>query len=78
MKINDPDVLAANPYQADFYPIFDGGSVARPSAVTADLYNDASVAIFTTVNELLSGQQDDASAAMDSLAEELDSIMQDV
>lgn len=74
----DPDVLAANPYQADFMPIFDGGAVARPSSVTADLYNDASVAIFTTVNELLSGQQDDVSAAMDSLAEELDSIMQDV
>lgn len=75
---DDADVLAANPYQADFFPVFDGGSVARPSAVTADLYNDASVAIFTTVNELLSGQQDDVSGAMDSLAEELDSIMQDV
>ena len=75
---DDEDVLAANPYQADFFPVFDGGSVARPSAVTADLYNDASVAIFTTVNELLSGQQDDVDGAMDSLADELDSIMQDV
>jgi trehalose/maltose transport system substrate-binding protein len=74
----DEDVLAANPYQADFYPVFDGGSVARPSSVTADLYNDASVAIFTTVNELLSGQQDDVSGSMDSLAEELEEIMQDV
>lgn len=74
----DPDVLAANPYQADFYPVFDGGSVARPSSVTADLYNDASVAIFTVVNELLSGQQDDVSGSMDGLAEELESIMQDV
>ena len=75
---DDEDVIAANPYQADFFPVFEGGSVARPSAVTADLYNDASVAIFTTVNELLSGQQDDVSGAMDSLADELDSIMQDV
>lgn len=75
---DDADVLAANPYQADFFPVFDGGSVARPSSVTADLYNDASVAIFTVVNELLSGQQDDVSGAMDGLAEELDSIMQDV
>lgn len=74
----DEDVLAANPYQADFMPIFDGGSVARPSGVAADLYNDVSVAVFTTVNELLAGQQDDVSAAMDSLAEQLDSIMQDV
>lgn len=74
----DADVVAANPYQADFMPIFDGGSVARPSGVAADLYNDVSVAVFTTVNELLAGQQDDVSGAMDSLAEELDSIMQDV
>jgi hypothetical protein len=52
--------------------------VARPSGVAADLYNDVSVAVFTTVNELLTGQQDDVSGAMDSLAEQLDSIMQDV
>lgn len=74
----DEDVLAANPYQADFMPVFDGGSVARPSSVTADLYNDASVAIFTTVNELLSGQQSDVDGAMESLASELEDIMQDV
>lgn len=75
---DDADVITANPFMEEFFPVFDGGSIARPSSVTADLYNDASVAIFTTVNELLSGQQDDVSGAMDSLAEELDSIMQDV
>lgn len=74
----DQDVLAANSYIGDFFPIFNGGAVARPSTVTADLYNDASVAIFTAVNELLSGQQSDVSASMDGLAEQLDSIMQDV
>lgn len=74
----DADVIAANPYQADFMPIFEGGSVARPSGVAADLYNDVSVAVFTTVNELLAGQQDDVSSAMDNLADQLDSIMQDV
>ncbi|MCO5216870.1 MAG: ABC transporter substrate-binding protein [Thermomicrobiales bacterium] len=74
----DADVLAANPYQAELFPIFDGGSVARPSGVTADLYNDVSSAVFTTVNELLSGQQTDVSGALDNLASQLESIMEDL
>jgi hypothetical protein len=52
--------------------------VARPSSVAADLYNDVSIAFFTKVNEILTGQQEDVSAAMDDLAGELEDIMQDV
>ncbi|MCA9834905.1 MAG: ABC transporter substrate-binding protein [Thermomicrobiales bacterium] len=74
----DPDVLAANPYISELFPIFDGGSVARPSGVSADLYNEVSTAVFTTVNELLAGQQNDVSAALDDLAGQLEDIMQDV
>lgn len=75
---DDADVLAANPYIAELFPIFNGGSVARPSGVSADLYNEVSSAVFTTVNELLSGQQTDVSGALDSLAGQLEDIMQDV
>lgn len=75
---DDPDVQAAAPFFADLYDVFAEGSVARPSLVTADLYNDASVAIFTAVNQLLTGQNDDVSGAMDDLASELESIVDEV
>jgi len=74
----DPDVLAANPFMEELFDVFAEGSVARPSTVAADLYNDVSVAVFTKVNEILTGQHDDVSSAMDDLAGELEDIMQDV
>jgi trehalose/maltose transport system substrate-binding protein len=75
---DDADVIAANPFMTDLYDVFAEGSVARPSAVAADLYNDVSVAVFTKVNEILTGQHDDVSSALDDLSGELDDIMQDV
>lgn len=74
----DEDVKAANPYQVDFMPIFDGGSVARPSGVAADLYNDVSVAVFTAVNELLTGQQTDVDGAFSNLEGQLNDIMSEL
>lgn len=74
----NPDVIAANPFMKDLYETFESGSVSRPSSVSADLYNDVSIAFFTKVNEILTGQEEDVSAAMDELAGELEDIMQDV
>lgn len=75
---DDQDVIAANPFMKDLFGTFDGGSIGRPSNVAKDLYNDVSIAFFTKVNEILTGQHDDISAAMDDLAGELEDIMQDV
>lgn len=74
----NPDVIAANPFMEQLFDVFADGSVARPSNVAADLYNDVSIAYFTKVNEILTGQHDDISQAMDDLAGELEDIMQDV
>jgi len=62
---DDPDVLKANPYYASLKPVFAGGAVARPSTVSADLYNDVSVAYFTAVNQVLTGQKDSKTAVAD-------------
>lgn len=75
---DEQDVIAANPFMKELFDVFDGGAVGRPSNVAKDLYNDVSVAFFTKVNEILTGQHDDIAAAMDDLAGELDDIMQDV
>jgi trehalose/maltose transport system substrate-binding protein len=75
---DNPDVIAANPFMEDLFSVFEEGSIGRPSNVAADLYNDVSIAFFTKVNEILTGQHDDVSAAMDDLAGELEDIMQDV
>jgi len=75
---DNPDVIAANPFMKDLAETFESGSIARPSTVSADLYNDVSIAFFTKVNDILTGQHKDISSAMDELAGELDDIMQDV
>jgi trehalose/maltose transport system substrate-binding protein len=62
---DDPDVLKANPYYTSLKPVFAGGAVARPSTPTADLYNDVSVAYFTAVNQVLTGQKDSKTAVAD-------------
>ena len=74
----DPDVIAANPFMKDLFDTFDGGAVARPSNVAKDLYNDVSIAVFTKVNEILTGQHDDTAAALGDLKSELESIMEEV
>jgi trehalose/maltose transport system substrate-binding protein len=70
---DDADVLAANPYYAPLKSVFSGGAVARPSTVTADLYNDVSTAYFTAVNQILTGQKDSATALA-----ELETQLQDI
>jgi trehalose/maltose transport system substrate-binding protein len=62
---DDPDTLKANPYYASLKPVFSGGAVARPSTVSSDLYNDVSVAYFTAVNQVLTGQKDSKTAVAD-------------
>jgi hypothetical protein len=58
-------------------PVFEGGAVARPSTVTADLYNSASIAYHTRVNQVLTGQTDAAAAAAEIEAE-LQDIMSEL
>jgi len=62
---DDPDVLAVNPFFAALKDVFLGGAVARPSTVTADLYNEVSTAYFTSVNQILTGQAEAAEAVAD-------------
>lgn len=72
----DPDVVAAN----SFYPVLQeilASAVVRPSTVTSDLYNEVSVAYFTAVNQILTGQADAASAVTD-LASKIEGIMADL
>jgi trehalose/maltose transport system substrate-binding protein len=71
---DDPDVLKANPFYARLKPVFQGGAVPRPSTVSADLYNDVSVAYFTNVNQILTGQKD-AKTAVAAIETELKRIM---
>jgi trehalose/maltose transport system substrate-binding protein len=74
----DQDVLGANPFFGTLFDVFESGSVARPSTATADLYPQVSVAYFTKVNEILTGQQSDVGQALEDLAGELDDILQDL
>jgi trehalose/maltose transport system substrate-binding protein len=69
------DVLAVNPYYGDLLPVFSGGAVARPSTVSGELYNDVSIAYFTAVNQVLTGQQE-AGPAMEALQAELEDILE--
>jgi trehalose/maltose transport system substrate-binding protein len=71
----DQNVLAANPYFAQLLPVFSGGAVARPSTVSADLYNDVSIAYFTAVSQVLNGQQE-AAPAMEALQAELEDVLE--
>jgi trehalose/maltose transport system substrate-binding protein len=71
---DDPDILKVNPYYGPLKDVFSGGAVARPSTVTADLYNDVSTAYFTAVNQILTGQKDSKTALAD-LEGELQSIL---
>ena len=68
------DVLKANPYYGPLLAVFSGGAVARPSTVSADLYNDVSTAYFTAVNQILTGQKDSKTAVAE-LETKLQSIL---
>lgn len=71
---DDADVLKANPFYARLKPVFLGGAVARPSTVTGELYNDVSVAYFTTVNQILTAQKD-AKTAIPDLERQIQKIV---
>ena len=69
---DDPEVVETQEFLARLKPVFEGGAVARPSTVTADLYNSASIAYHTRVNQILTGQSDAASAVAEIESELLD------
>jgi trehalose/maltose transport system substrate-binding protein len=52
---DDPGVAQASEFIPRLKDVFQGGAVARPSSITADLYNDVSVSYFTGVNQILTG-----------------------
>ena len=60
----DADVLAATPWVEALVPVFENAS-PRPSTVTAEKYNDVSVAYFTAVHSVLTGESDGATAFED-------------
>jgi trehalose/maltose transport system substrate-binding protein len=69
---DDPEVIETQEFLARLKPVFEGGAVARPSTVTADLYNSASIAYHTRLNQILTGQSDAASAVAEIESELLD------
>lgn len=69
---DDPEVIETQEFLARLKPVFEGGAVARPSTVTADLYNSVSIAYHTRVNQILTGQVEAAAAAAEIEAELLD------
>jgi trehalose/maltose transport system substrate-binding protein len=71
---DDPEVLATNAYYKPLKDVFSGGAVARPSTVSSDLYNDVSVAYFTAVNEVLTGQKE-TKAALAELEKKIQQIL---
>jgi trehalose/maltose transport system substrate-binding protein len=70
----DSEVLALYPFFGTLKEVFLGGAVARPSTVSADLYNEVSTAYFTSVNQIITGQAEAASAVAD-LEGQLNDIM---
>jgi trehalose/maltose transport system substrate-binding protein len=66
---DDPEVVETQEFLARLKPVFEGGAVARPSTVTGDLYNSASIAYHTRINQILTGQADAASAVAEIEAE---------
>lgn len=57
----DEEILAVQPHYADLYPILQN-TVTRPSTVSGEAYNEVSVAFFTAVHSVLTGEQDAATA----------------
>lgn len=74
----DQDILAANPFFGQLFDTFESGSVARPSTPTADLYNEVSIAYFTAVNGILSGQKSDIGATLSDLEGQITDILKDL
>ena len=73
----DAEVLEVNPFFGRLTDVFLGGAVARPSTVTADLYNEVSTVYFSAVNEILTGQAE-AAPRIEQLAGELEDIVSEL
>ena len=72
-----PDVAAASEFIPRLREVFEGGAVARPSSVSADLYGEVSAAYYTTVNEILSGTTSAEEGAA-SMEEEFNAILEEL
>jgi trehalose/maltose transport system substrate-binding protein len=69
----DADVLEAAPFFGSLYDVFIN-AVARPSTMSAPNYNEVSVAYFTAVHSILTGEED-AAVAMELLELDLADIL---
>ncbi|MBN1966987.1 MAG: ABC transporter substrate-binding protein [Anaerolineae bacterium] len=69
----DEDVLAATPFFGSLYDVFIN-TVARPSTLSAPHYNEVSVAYFTAVHSILTGDED-AAVALELLELDLADIL---
>ena len=72
---DSPEVAAASEFIPRLRDVFQGGAVARPSSVTADLYPEVSAAYYTELNQILSGAVDAADGAA-SMEENITSILE--
>ncbi len=73
---SDPDVLAAQPYYEQLFPVFSEASIPRPSTVSGAFYNDVSIAYFTAVSQILGGG--DAASLVENLQADLEDIMSEL
>ncbi len=74
---DDPDVAKSSEFIPRLKEVFQGGAIARPSSVSGELYPEVSKTYWTAVNQILTGQKD-AASALEDLASDLESVMQDV
>jgi trehalose/maltose transport system substrate-binding protein len=73
---DDPGVAAASEFIPRLKDVFQGGAVARPSSITADLYNDVSVAYFTGLNQILTGS--DATSTVESMTSAIQDVVDEL
>lgn len=73
---DDPGVAQASEFIPRLKDVFQGGAVARPSSITADLYNDVSVAYFTGLNKILTGS--DAQSTVEEITSKLEDIISEL
>jgi trehalose/maltose transport system substrate-binding protein len=74
---DDPGVAEASEFIPRLKDVFQGGAVARPSSVTADLYPEVSRTYWEEVNQVLVGAQSGADACA-SLEESLTELMEEL
>lgn len=74
---DDPDVAAASDFMPRLKSVFAGGAVARPSTVTGEFYNSASIAYHQRLNQILTGAAE-AAAAVEEIEAELNDIMSEL